>query len=196
MHDTGHKGAPAVPEHVSIQGRARVEMQRVTSTHTTQELFPCVIKAKLASVFFRHHNLAASDTVVDCRQVRLIKVSTIVHTTQVALVVGRRHSARNLWVVQVCIEHDNAVGQDVDSVLAPDPRGLGRKVLARERLGDARNLLRLPRQPEGLTERAHSLGHVAFAKVEHVHILGQDIHILCTRNVVTQQTLVHQRRVF
>ena len=110
MHDTGHKGAPAVPEHVGIQGRARVQMQRIAGTRTTQQLFPRVVKAQLASVFFRHHNLATPDAVVDRRQVRLIKVSAIVHTTQIALVVSRRHTTRDLWIVQVSIEHDNTVG--------------------------------------------------------------------------------------
>ena len=85
------------------------------------------------------------------------KVTAVVDTSQVALVVVECHSLAVLRVVLVRVEHNDRVREHVSRIGRLDFGRLGRKVDLGKGLGDPGDLLRLARQTEGLEQLSHRI---------------------------------------
>ena len=96
-------------EHVGIEIDTVCRTELIPRPSATKELLPRVVKAQLPGMLLRHDDLSAANAVVNRGKILLVKVCAIIHTPQIALVVGRRHATRHLRIVQICVEHDDAI---------------------------------------------------------------------------------------
>jgi len=117
----------------------------------------------------RHLDLARVDAVEELAEVRgwqvRIVVDSPIHPAELLLC----HLVFHLVVMQVRIKHDDRVGEDIRRIgVVERPRRL-HEVPRGECLDDARDFLRLSRQPERVEEGAQRLRERHAREVEGVH---------------------------